>query len=430
MAKKREVVARMLPKHELGDDVWTLAVQRARRLFEEFDHVAVQFSGGKDSTATLHAVLAAAHEKPEERLPVRVIFFDEEVIPMETEEYVRRVSQRDDVDLEWYCIPLKHFNTCSREEGFWYPWAPEAKDKWVRSMPPEALTDIPDEYYPGGYAGVHDVNKRVHHSDISADLFNPAIHGEAVQALGIRAAESLRRMQAVTRREKDNWIIQSRDGNVRGALWRAYPVYDWGNDDVWTAPKTFGWDYNHGYDTLEMRNVPIPQQRMGPPFGAEAISGLKYWQEVSPDIWSKVVENNRIPGAATAARYASTVLYSAGEYPTKPEGITWMDFIMQILDRHRPDNRVAFGERVFKDIDFHRRRSDGAPMAEHAPHPESGASWDFLAMLASRGDPQYRKDMKNRRAAPYHKEEYAKKVKKYEDEIEQIRKDGRMKEIL
>lgn len=427
MADKK-IIPVMLKKKETDTDVWTLAVQRARRLFEEFDHVAVMFSGGKDSTATLHAVLAAAHEKPEERLPLRVIFFDEEVIPLETEGYVRRLSKRDDIDLEWYCIPVLHFNACSREEGFWYPWAPEMKDKWVRPMPPEALTDIPEKYMPGGWAGVNDVTKRMHHSNLVAELFNPALHGEAVQALGIRAAESLRRHQAVTRRERDNWIIRNIDGDLNGAVWKAYPIYDWGNDDVWTAPKRFGWDYNHGYDALEMCGVPVSQQRMGPPFGAESMKSLKDWAAAYPDVWKKVVESDRVPGAATASRYAGTELYSAGKYPEKPEGISWMNFILTILERHRPENRVSYGKRVREDIAYHRSQTRD-PIAEHAAHPATGASWDFLAMLASRGDPQSRKDMRQRRAAPYDKK-YPATVTKYEEEIAAIKADGRMKEII
>ena len=75
-----EIKGRRLKKSPVDENVWELAVQRARQLYEQFDHVAVSFSGGKDSTATLHAMLAAAHEKPEERLPLRVIFWDEECI--------------------------------------------------------------------------------------------------------------------------------------------------------------------------------------------------------------------------------------------------------------------------------------------------------------------------------------------------------------
>lgn len=407
------------------EDVWTLAVQRARYLFETFDHVAVDFSGGKDSTATLHAVLTAAHEKPEERLPVRVIFWDEEIISPDTEAYVRRVSQRDDVALEWYCIPIRHRNGASKEEPYWAPWAPEDSHKWVRPLPPEAITDIP------GYAGIHDPTKRIHHSDLAGYLFDPAIHGEAVHCLGIRAQESLRRYQAVNRRAKDNWIIRESISTARGALYKAYPIYDWQHSDMWTAPATFGWDYNHEYDTLEMAGVTPGSQRVGTPFGNEALGGLHKWQICYPDLWAKMLD--RVPGVNTAAMYARTELYGHGGYPQKPanNGQTWMDFIIALLQTHTPENQRLYGQRVLEDLEFHRRETNNAPLAEKAPHPDTGLSWDFLAMLAQRGDTMARKDMRTRRSNTFTKpEQHARKTEKYQAEIAQIKADGRYKEII
>jgi len=54
------------------------ARQRIRHVYDTFDTVCVQFSGGKDSTACLHL----AKEVHEERGlgPVKVIFRDEEML--------------------------------------------------------------------------------------------------------------------------------------------------------------------------------------------------------------------------------------------------------------------------------------------------------------------------------------------------------------
>lgn len=412
-----------LKKKDLDEDVWTLAVQRARQLYDMFDHVAVQFSGGKDSTATLHAVLAAAHEKPEERLPLRVVFWDEEIVSKETEDYVRRISQRDDVALEWYCIPIKHRNAASSKQPYWAPWAPEDKHKWVRPLPPEAITDL-----PGGYAGLHDPEKRLHHSDLSPLIFDPAIHGEACEALGIRAAESLRRYGAVSKREKDNWIIRNTLKAVRGALWKAYPVYDWSTQDVWTAPKLLGWDYNHNYDLQEMHGLTSHSQRVGPPFGNEALQKLNMWPVLFPDLWEKMIE--RVPGVATAARYATTELYAWGEYPEKPDGITWPQFIKQILDKLDPEARRDNAEAITNHINTHKRASGNELIPEKAWHPESGASWDYLAMLAQRGDMMGRRAPSNRIVSQEKTKEYARTVQKYNDDLARVREEGRMKEII
>lgn len=411
-----------LKKGTLDDDVWTLAVQRARQLYDQFDHHAVMFSGGKDSTATLHAMLAAAHEKPEERLPLRVIFWDEEIVPAETEDYVRRVSQRDDVALEWYCVPIKHRNAASLRNPYWSPWDPGMRDKWVRDLPPEAITSIP------GYDATDDPDTWLHHSDLGPKLYDPAVHGEAVEILGIRAAESLRRYGAVSRREVDNWIVRNNDSAVRGALWKAYPVYDWGTDDVWTAPKVLGWDYNHNYDLQEMHGLTSHSQRVGTPFGNEALQKLNMWPILFPDMWEKMVD--RVPGVATAARYATTELYSFREYPTKPQGMRWPDFIRDILERLGAENRRDNAEAVARYLLMHKKNSGGALLAETAAHPLSGLSWDYLAMLAQRGDMNGRRAPQNRIVSETKTEERERAFTKYNADIARLRAEGRIREIV
>ena len=79
------------------------ARQRIRHVYDIFDTVCVQFSGGKDSTAALYL----AKEVHEERGlgPVKTIFRDEEIISPAAEEFVTEVSNYDWVDMEWYCLP-------------------------------------------------------------------------------------------------------------------------------------------------------------------------------------------------------------------------------------------------------------------------------------------------------------------------------------
>ncbi|MED5362245.1 MAG: peptidase S14, partial [Actinomycetota bacterium] len=79
------------------------ARQRIRHVYDTFDTVCVQFSGGKDSTAALYL----AKEVHDERGlgPVKVIFRDEEMVSPLVAKYVDDVRQYDWVDMEWYCLP-------------------------------------------------------------------------------------------------------------------------------------------------------------------------------------------------------------------------------------------------------------------------------------------------------------------------------------
>ena len=99
-------------KEWLGENVWDLALDRARTAFDIFDHCFVAFSGGKDSTAVLEVAMKAAEEMG--KLPLRVVFWDEEAIPYETEDYVRRRATDERTTMEWYCLPVHHRNACSR----------------------------------------------------------------------------------------------------------------------------------------------------------------------------------------------------------------------------------------------------------------------------------------------------------------------------
>ena len=76
-------------------DVYTLAVERVNRTYDLFDNVAVAFSGGKDSTAVLNVTLEVARKR--QRLPLEVVFFDEECCAPETIDYVRRVAALPEV---------------------------------------------------------------------------------------------------------------------------------------------------------------------------------------------------------------------------------------------------------------------------------------------------------------------------------------------
>src|SRR5262245_8227141 len=101
-------------KSYIDKDVLTAANERIEYLFKCFDKVSVSFSGGKDSTACLHLTLDIARRLG--KLPLRVIFFDEEAIHPPTVEYVQRVSKWPELAFEWYCITIRHRNACSNEQ--------------------------------------------------------------------------------------------------------------------------------------------------------------------------------------------------------------------------------------------------------------------------------------------------------------------------
>lgn len=367
-------------KRQLSVDVHTLACERVAYALDSFDHAAVAFSGGKDSTAVLNVTLEVARSDPryERHLPLRVIFQDEEAIPYETEEYVRRVSKRPDVSLEWYTLPFRHRNACSRLSPWWWPWAPEARDLWCRPLPPEGIAEL-----AGFPIDPPEARLTAPHAN---GLLAPPELGNVAMLMGIRAQESLVRLSAVThvhRHSDRNYVKKFDEGTSQGNLFKVYPIYDWTTNDVWTAPAKLGWDYNAAYDRQAMAGIAPASQRCSPAFGEEPIQKLWLFATCFPEVWDRMVD--RVPGVGSAVRYATTELYGFRSKPPKPDGVTWPEWCNHYLDKFNPTDRATVAGRIQDTIEAHYRHTSH-PVTVYAPHPETGIHWAFLLHLAMRGN--------------------------------------------
>lgn len=409
-------------RRQLDADVYTLACQRVAYAFDTFDHVLVAFSGGKDSTAVLNVALDVARSDPSfhRHLPLRVMFQDEEAIPIETEQYVRRVAQRDDVALEWYCLPIQHRNACSRTSPWWWPWAPEARELWCRPLPPEAITHL--DGFP-----IYPPEARLTAPDMMG-LFAPPERGNTAFLMGIRAQESMTRLRAVMSvgATGHNYVIKFDEGTSRGNIFKVYPIYDWKTTDVWTAPARFGWDYNAAYDRMEMAGVSRPQQRCSPAFGEEPLEKLWTYSRCFPEVWDKMTA--RVPGVGAAARYALTELYSYRDRPEKPVGVPWPDFITHYLGKFRPGEAEQIGRKLQEEIHLHYRKTTH-PIVVNAPHPHTGMCWNWVLTVAMRGDFKNRK----RPSMKVHADEQGRAVPaawhKYATELDRILRTGTFGEL-
>ncbi len=364
-------------------DVYSAALDRVRTLYDRFDTVVVSFSGGKDSTAALNVVLEVARERG--RLPLDLVFWDEECITPETVDYVERVRALPEIRLKWLCLPIKHRNGCSLEQPYWHPWNPAERDLWVRPLPEGAITEL---------RGFH---AEMGHVDAAHLVYGPE-HGQVACVLGIRAQESLRRLRMITKRG-DNWLSDpGARGSVRPLGWasrqkpawmtgqhysQAYPVYDWEVADVWTAPHLLGWDYNRTYDLYYKYGFTFHAMRLSNPFGDEPMTNLGMWRELWPDLWHKMIA--RVPGSATVVRYCKSGLYGYGGQAVLPEGSTWKEHTFRCLELYPAKTRPLVANSVLTCIKRHNGITK-RPIPEAEPDPASGISWKFLALIALKGD--------------------------------------------
>jgi predicted phosphoadenosine phosphosulfate sulfurtransferase len=205
--------------------------------------------------------------------------------------------------------------------------------------------------------------------------------------LGIRAQESLVRTRSVLWRKGPDHYITARGNGV----YTASPIFDWKTEDVWRAPRLLGWDYNTAYDRMSEAGMSPSQQRCAPPFGEEPIGNLWMFKVCFPELWERMY--NRVPGAATAARYARSELYGFHGLPPKPPDRTWEQHVRHFILKFDGADRKIVASRVADIIRRHKRKTSD-PILEHVPHPETGMSWHYILKTAMRGN------FKNRAAPP------------------------------
>jgi len=352
-------------KSHTDQNVYTAALERIRYLYKRFDHIVVSFSGGKDSTAVLNLTIEVAREL--NRLPVHTVFVDEEAIHPPTVEYVERVRHNPDVRLDWYCLPVQHRNACSNEQPFWYCWHPEEKHLWVRQMPEGAITSCPHFKWGDSF------------QDWMPRIF-PKSMGTVGVLTGIRTQESMRRYRVIAQKKNDAYITA---GAENGNCYRAHPIYDWSSEDVWKLVQVKGLDYNHTYDVFNRTSLhgKLLTQRVCPPYGEEPLRGLWVYAECWPDMWHKMVD--RVPGVATAWRYANTELYSNW---TKPSSMSWKQATEMVLQSYTdPEYRNMVADAVNDLVRQHYKKTP-LPISDEDTNPLTGVSWKFLYKIAVKGD--------------------------------------------
>ena len=332
-------------------DVYTAAKERIEYIFDEFEHICISFSGGKDSGTVLNMCIDEARKR---KRKIGVLFIDLEAFYKKTIEFVERMleNNKDVLEPYWICLPMESPNSLSYLEPTWIWWDKEKEPIWVRPMPKKEYV-INEENNPLDF-----YKKNMPFEEFIKHFGNWYGKGEKTATLvGIRTDESLNRFRAIAG-TKSMYKDKNYSTKVNKNIYNFYPIYDWSVEDIWTYNGKFQKDYNKLYDLFYKAGVSIHKMRVDEPFGNEAKAGLSMFRVIEPDTWAKVV--NRVSGANFGNIYSGNKIMTA--HYKLPKNHTWKSFTFFLLDTLPPEISEHYKIKFSKFIKYWVEK--GCPVSE------------------------------------------------------------------
>lgn len=317
-------------KFYLPENVFEAALKRIRWLFDEFEMVTVNFSGGKDSTVTLNLALMVAEERG--RLPLPVLFIDQEAEWQAVIDYVRATMDDPRVKPIWLQCPLRIFNATSVAEPWLKCWEPGAK--WIREKEPDSI------------------HENIFGTDRFAELFDAiqdwqAPGRPAVHIAGVRAEESPSRLRGLTAYETYKGETWGHQRDKRKPHYTMYPLYDWSYTDIWKAIHSHKWPYCKLYDLMYQHGVSLFNMRVSNVHHETAVHQLYFLQEIEAETWNRITE--RVQGANSAGHLQERFM-APRKLPSMFK--SWYEYRDYLVDKliEDPEKRAYFHQ-TFKSHD-------------------------------------------------------------------------------
>lgn len=269
-------------------NVYDAALERIRWLFDEFPNVICSVSGGKDSTVIFHLCLQVAREKG--RLPLTVMWIDQEAEWQATVDQNKTMMYHPDVKPMWFQMPIRLFNATSVSEHWLHCWDPEREADWVH---PQVEISIKQNVY--GTDRFHKLFKAIIGHDCPTWTCNIG---------GVRAEESPGRLVGLTYAAKYKWATWGHTLSALKQQFTFYPIYDWSYTDVWKAIHANDWPYNRIYDAQYRYGIDLTHMRVSNVHHETAVNALWYMQEVEPATYERLAY--RIHGIDMAGKMGKT----------------------------------------------------------------------------------------------------------------------------
>ena len=269
-------------------DVVTAARQRIKNVFSNGVPVYLSFSGGKDSIVLAdltYKLIQAGEINPSQ---LTVLFVDEEAIFDSIEATTKAWRKKfllAGAKFQWWCIEVKHFsclNELSSDETF-VCWDRRKRDVWVRQPPPFAIRNHPQ------------LRPRID----NYQSFLPRVTMDGIMITGVRAAESIQRLQYMA-------ALNMGAKGITGTN-TIYPIYDWKTADVWLYLRDQRIEVPEVYLQMYQVGVNRNQLRVSQFFSVDTVPVLVHLGEYDPSLMERVLR--REPNAYLAMLYWDSEMF-------------------------------------------------------------------------------------------------------------------------
>lgn len=258
-----------------------MARQRIKNTFDSVNKVVLSVSGGKDSIVLNNLIFEMCQSGEINKNKIIVDFIDEEAIYPCVEKIVKNMRIQwlsVGVPFRWWCIQVKHFNCfnqLTQDESF-ICWDKTKHKNWIRKKPKWALVTDPL------------LNERKDSYQEFLDKKNKNI----VTILGVRASESVQRLNSLASRQKQD---------------KVFPIYDWTDTDIWNYIREKNLEYPIAYEHMYRVGVGLNRMRISQFFSVDTAASLVQMCEFYPELFEKIC--NREPNAYLAMLYFDTELF-------------------------------------------------------------------------------------------------------------------------
>ena len=308
-------------------NVYDAAIERIRYLFSEFENVVVNVSGGKDSTVCFYLALKVAREL--NRLPLNVMWIDQEVEWQGTVDCVEAIMTHPDVKPMWLQMPMVITNNASTYERYNYCWRAEDKEKWAHPQHPLSIKE--NKY---GTDRFHELFKAIMNVEFAGK--------QACYIAGVRTQEAPKRFMSMTGNPKYKYITWGKTLDKKQGHYSFYPIYDWNWQDVWKYIHDNKLPYNRIYTELYRYGAQPYRMRISNLHHETAIQDLMLVQEIEPETWARV--SDRIAGANTIKHMKRKAFTCPAELPSMFKD--WPEYVGHLIDNVVPDERNAKAARA------------------------------------------------------------------------------------